>query len=127
MKGKSQLQFSQVNNKIYDKTRIVVKKKIQAKKKRTERIKPLWTKGSTKASPVTWDGEVPYSPFLFCQIPFTKKSLRELVLNNSINIMDKHISLTLLSIPSHQSSCVYWSTINYLFFCYFFYSSWAYI
>ena len=34
MKGKSQLQFSQVNNKIYDKTRIVVKKKIQAKKKK---------------------------------------------------------------------------------------------
>ena len=67
MKGKSQLQFSQVNNKIYDKTRIVVKKKNTGKKKkRTERIKPLWTKGSTKASPGAWDSEVPYSPFLFC-------------------------------------------------------------
>ena len=66
MKGKSQLQFSQVNNKIYDKTRIVVKKKYRQKKKRTERIKPLWTKGSTKASPGAWDSEVPYSPFLFC-------------------------------------------------------------
>ena len=39
-------------------------------------MKPLWTKGSTKASLVTWDSEVPYSPFLFCQIHFTKKSLK---------------------------------------------------
>ncbi|KAM4075765.1 hypothetical protein ACJW30_12G012800 [Castanea mollissima] len=70
-------------------------------------MKPLWTKGSTKASPVTWDSEVPYSPFLFCQTPFTEKSLGELVLHNFNNIMHKHISLTLLPIPSHQSSCIY--------------------
>ena len=36
MKGKSQLQFSQVNNKIYDKTRIVVKKNTGKKKKDRE-------------------------------------------------------------------------------------------
>ena len=36
MKGKSQLQFSEVNNKIYDKTRIVVKKKYRQKKKDRE-------------------------------------------------------------------------------------------
>ena len=93
MKGKSQLQFSQINNKSMTKQKLW-QKKYTGKKKKGQRMKPLWTKGSTKARPVTWDSEVPYSSFLFRQIPFTKKSLRELVLHKySINIMHKHISL----------------------------------
>ena len=72
MKGKSQLQFSQINNKSMTKQELWQKK--NTGKKKGQRMKPLWTKGSTKASPVTWDSEVPYSSFLFRQIHFTKRT-----------------------------------------------------
>ena len=44
MKGKSQLQFSQINNKSMTKQELWQKKNTGIKKK-GQRMKPLWTKG----------------------------------------------------------------------------------
>ena len=89
MKGKSQLQFSQVNNKIYDKTRIVVKKKYRQKKKGQRELNLYGQKGLPRRALGLGIVKCLIRPS--CSV--TEKSLRELVLRNSINIMHKHISL----------------------------------
>uniref|UniRef100_A0A0A0LPY0 Uncharacterized protein n=1 Tax=Cucumis sativus TaxID=3659 RepID=A0A0A0LPY0_CUCSA len=55
---------------------------------------------------MAWNAEVPNPALLFREISLTQKSHGEIVLNHSVHIMNEHISLTLLSIPSHKASRV---------------------
>ncbi|PON74521.1 hypothetical protein PanWU01x14_049280 [Parasponia andersonii] len=47
-------------------------------------------------------GEVPQSAFLFRQVPFAEESLGEFVLHGPIHVVHEHVSLPILSVPSHE-------------------------